>query len=79
MTTKHGAVISSAWDSGIDFHAERPERRHSRVQPRRTVNDVAATVTIPRTKRGSPPPLEDDIDLLGGLLLVLFFLAAVWL
>jgi len=32
---------------------------------------------IPRTRR-CPPPVEDDVDLLGYALLLLLFLAAVW-
>lgn len=32
---------------------------------------------IPRTRR-APPPIEDDVDLIGYILLVLLFLAAVW-
>jgi hypothetical protein len=32
---------------------------------------------FPRTRR-APPPVEDDVDLVGYALLLLLFLAAVW-
>lgn len=77
MTTKFGALSSSAWHSGIDFHAERPYRHKPHTRPvdlRQT-----ATAAIPRVRRGSPPPLDDDVDTLGSLVFVMLFVLLVWL
>lgn len=82
MTTSKSGAIASAWDSGMDFRTPpRPSDHTSKIhRPRRAV-DVrrSPAATLPRTRRGSPPPLEDDIDVLGGLLFVLLFLVTVWL
>lgn len=77
MTTKLGAISSSAWDSGIDFRADRPYRH----RPQRRPVDLrqAEVARLPRVRRGSPPPLDDDIDTLGSLVFVMFFVLLVWL
>lgn len=76
MTTKLGAISSSAWDSGIDFQADRYRHR-----PQRRPVDLrqAAVAALPRVRRGAPPPLDDDIDTLGSLVFVMLFVLLVWL
>lgn len=82
MTTSKSGAMTSAWESGLDFSTPPRTAHDAKATKRRRVVDARQSMTmarVPRTRRGSPPPLEDDIDVLGGLLLVLMFLAIVWL
>ena len=45
--------------------------------PGRRLLCLVRTALLPRT-RWCPPPMEDDVDLVGYLLLLLLFLGAVW-
>lgn len=78
MATKTGVLSNAAWDSGIDYRAARHYPRRPHKQTIAAPQEIPAPA-IPRTKRGAPPPLDDDVDLLGGLLLVTLFVLIVWL
>lgn len=79
MTTNKSGAIASAWQSGLDFQAPRPASNHRAPRGQTAGRQSSATAHFPSTRRGTPPPLEDDIDVLGGLVLVLMFLIIVWL
>lgn len=82
MTTSKSGVIVSAWESGLDLQIPARPDTPQRRQPRRRAVDVrqsSAASDIPKTRRGSPPPLEDDIDIIGGLIFTLAFVFIVWL
>ena len=81
MTTSKSGAIASAWDSGLDLRAPTRPSGHTRVRrPRRAIDGrQSVAASFARTRRGSPPPLEDDIDVLGGFVFVMLFIVIVWL
>lgn len=76
-TSKHGAVISASWDSGMEFIAPPAARTASRTKPRR----VALTMDMARDYAVAPMPSfrSDMVELLTVLTLVSLFVLIVWL
>lgn len=72
-TSKHGAVISASWDSGIEFISPPAPR----TKPRR----VALTMDMARAYAVAPMPSfrSDMMELLTVLTLVSLFVLIVWL
>lgn len=75
MSASKSGAIHSAWESGIHFPAS--PRPSSTATRRRSADST--TGVRPSKPRVSTRPIADDVDLLGGLLFVLAFLAIVWL
>lgn len=68
MSASKSGAIHSAWESGIHF------------PPAARTSDTTARQQAPTAEpRMSPRSNADAVDLLGGLLFVLAFLAIVWL
>jgi len=76
-TSKHGAVISASWDSGIEFISPPAARAAPRTKPRR----VALTMDMARAYAVAPMPSfrSDLMELLTVLTLVSLFVLIVWL